>query len=159
MTTRLPMSEDETQVGWFTEWYRQTPTAIQFWEGLVTDKRVIWCRVGESFKSLLLRADMGARKRETVAELSPDELEEFNAPTFVMPLQSLRSIHLQQGGFMRRSRLTIEGEVTKTDGFESLTLYNTSEGDTQVDFVKELAADNHLSHVTISVDTPRFSLS
>jgi hypothetical protein len=148
MTASGPTA-DERSLGRFTEWYRQTPTALEFWEVLVTDRRLIWCCVGESFKSLLLRADMGARNRETIAELSPDELAVYDKRNIIVPLSALLSIRLKTYGFMRRTQMTI---AWNDDSHESITLYNTSEGDPQTDFVETLAADERLAHTKITVD-------
>lgn len=148
MTASGPTT-DEHSLGWFTEWYRQTPTALEFWEVLITDRRLIWCCIGESFKSLLLRADMGARNRESIAELSPDELTAHNEQNITVPLSALHSIHLKTGGFIRRAQVTIAWD---DDGHESMTLYNTSEGNSQIDFVETLAADERLAHTKITID-------
>ena len=147
--TSKESTADEYSLGWFTEWYHQTPTALEFWEILITDKRLIWCCIGEAFKSMLLRADMGARNREAIAELSPEKLAAYDKRNITVPLPALHSIHLKTGGFIRRTQMTISWEDNE---YESMILYNTSEGDPQISFVKTLASSKYLSHTDITID-------
>lgn len=140
----------EREIGRFSEWYRQTPTALEFFEGVLTDRRLIWCFVGESFKSLLLRADMGARGREEIADLAPETVARFDDRNRTLPLESLRSIRLYSGTRLRRARLTVEWDENGESG--SLELYNTSAGDPQVELVETLADDDRLTHVDITIE-------
>ena len=149
---------NERCLGRFTEWYRRTPVAFEFWEVLVTDRRMIGCRVGESFKSMLLRADMGERGREAIADLSPDKLVTSDRQLITVPTESLRRVHLQRGGLARRAVLTIEWDPINGEDSSPLELYNTRRGDPQVGLVETLADDDRLSHLTVSIDEPCFAL-
>ena len=146
MTTTV----SERELGRFGEWYRRTPTALEFREGILTDRRLIWCFVGESFKSLLLRADMGARGRAEIAELSPAEVAAFDDRNRTIPLESLDSIRLFSGTRLRRARLTVEWNEEGKE--RSLELHNTSAGDPQVELVETLADDDRLAHVEIVIE-------
>ena len=147
-------SADEQLIGRFTEWYRQSPVSLEFWEGVLTDQRLIWCFVGESFKSLLLRADMGAYSREEIADLSPNAVAVFDDRNIVLPLEALQTIRLTPGSFIRRSSLVVEW--TEDDDRRTFELKGTSNGDPQTTFVKSLAEDARLSHVDVLVEKSRF---
>lgn len=145
MTTTV----SEREIGRFSEWYHQTPTALEFFEGVLTDRRLIWCFVGESFRSLLLRADMGVRGREEISRLTPDEIAAFDDRNRKIALESLRSIRLYSGTRLRRATLTVEWEGEERGSFE---LHNTSGGDPQVELVETLATDERLAHVDIAIE-------
>lgn len=148
------VAADERLIGRFTEWYRQTPVSLEFWEGMLTDQRLIWCFVGESFKSLLLRADMGTYSREEIADLSPSAVAAFDDRNIVVPLEALRTIRLTPGSFLRRSSLTVEW--IEDDDRRTFKLKGTSDGDPQTPFVESLAEDTRLSHVNITVEHSGF---
>ena len=148
------VTADERLIGRFTEWYRQTPVSLEFWEGMLTDQRLIWCFVGESFKSLLLRADMGTYSREEIADLSPSAVAAFDDRNIVVPLEALRTIRLTPGSFLRRSSLTVEW--IEDDDRRTFKLKGTSDGDPQTPFVESLAEDTRLSHVNITVEHSGF---
>ena len=139
------MSTSERVVGRFTGWYRRTPVSLEFWEGVLTDERLIWCFVGESFKSLLLRADMGTYGREEIDELPPDTVAEFDDRNRVVPVGDLRTIRLEPGSWLRRSSLVVEW-----NGGE-FALESTTESDPQAEFVTALGAREGFEHVDISV--------
>lgn len=144
---------NEQSIGRFTEWYRRTPVSLEFWEGVLTDQRLIWCFVGESFKSLLLRADMGAHGRAEISGLSPDAVATFDDRNIVVPLEALRTIRLVPGSVIRRPSLVVKWHENKRRTFE---LKGTSGGNPQTAFIESLAEDARFSHVDITVETSRF---
>jgi hypothetical protein len=137
----------------FTRWLRQRPTSLEFWELLVTDRRVVWCLVGESFKSLLLRADTGERGRREIERSTPERAMALDERNFAVPLDSLRSIELRDGTRLRRAVLTLtwqeDGDIT------ARKLYAARSSDSQVDVVEALREESSLSHVGIEVETAR----
>ncbi len=122
---------------------------MEYWELLVTEERLVWCFVGESFKSLLLRADTGERGRREIADVSPDRALSLDERNFAVPLDSLESIRLREGTVFRRATLAVTWrENGDTDSYE---LYATKTADSQVKDVEALADDPRLSHVDIGV--------
>lgn len=144
------MATNESAIGRFTGWYRQTPVSLEFWEGVLTDERLIWCFVGESFKSLLLRADMGTYGREEIDELSPDAVAELDDRNTVVPVENLRTIRLRPGSWLRRSSLVVEW-----NGGE-FSLESTKGSDPQAELVNALGARDGFEHVDVSVDRSLF---
>lgn len=144
------MNTNETRIERFTGWFQQRPTSIAFWELLVTDRRLIWCFVGESFKALLLRADTGERGRAQIDDKTPQQALSLNEQNYAVSLDSLRSIHLREGTWLRRARLSVtlddHGDTT------TVTLYGTQSSDSHRDIVRELGEKPALSHVDITVE-------
>lgn len=140
------MAASESVVGQFSGWYRRTPVSLEFWEGVITDERLIWCFVGESFKSLLLRADMGTYAREEIADLDPDAVATFDDQNMVIPLEDIDSIRLSPGSRLRRASLRVEWDEDRFD------LEATSASEPQEDLVEALAADERFSDVDIAVE-------
>lgn len=98
----------ENRVCRFTGWCRKTGYSLEYWEVFVTDQRLIFCRVGESFSSLLLKADMGAADRERVSKLSLSEIVEFSPHNFVVPAATLESVRLHKGSTAKKTILSIK---------------------------------------------------
>ena len=145
----------EERLALLTGWFRKRPTSLEFWEVVVTDRRVLPCFVGESFSSLLLRADVGERGRERVAETAPADLPTLDGANFEIPLKDLRTLRLREGSRLRRRRLSLSW--TGEDGDTSWTLYGTSGGEAGTDAVRALADDDRLAHADVGVDaTGRF---
>lgn len=140
------MATSESVVGRFSGWYRRTPVSLEFWEGVLTDERLIWCFVGESFKSLLLRADMGTYAREAVSDLAPDDVATFDDRNRVVALEDLESIRLSPGSRLRRASLVVEWDEDRFD------LEATSTSDPHEDLVEALADDDRFSHIDITVE-------
>ncbi|WP_266078894.1 hypothetical protein [Haladaptatus caseinilyticus] len=134
-----------------TQWFRQRPTSMEYWELLVTDERLVWCFVGESFKSLLLRADTGERGRREITELSPERARTLSERNFAVPLDSLQSIRLREGSLFRRATVTVTWR--EGDSSESFELRATKSADPQVGDVETLQNDARLSHVDIEIET------
>lgn len=143
-------ADREAELAHLTGWFRQRPTAFEFWEVVVTDRRLYRCRVGESFKSLLLRADVGERGRARVEEATPDELLGLNDANAAIPLSALRRISLRDGSLVRRAELTLSW-VTDDGDETTWELHCTSASDVQMDVVESLARDDRLSHVDVDV--------
>ncbi|MFC7154219.1 hypothetical protein ACFQPA_01955 [Halomarina halobia] len=148
-------STGERRLGRFTRWLRQRPNSLEFWEVLVTDERLVLCFAGESFRSMLLRADVGERTRRLLDDCTPAEALELADRNVAVPLADLRTIRLRAGTPTRRARLTLEWEGE--GGRESWTLSNTADGDGQTDLLERLDACEGLSHVECEVETPRFA--
>ncbi|MFB9805706.1 hypothetical protein ACFFQF_10290 [Haladaptatus pallidirubidus] len=134
-------------------WFRQRPTSMEYWELLVTDERLVWCFVGESFKSMLLRADTGERGRREIEGATPQRALTFSERNFAVPLASVESIRLREGSLFRRATLTVnwrENGGTESDSFE---LHATKSADSQVDDVETLQNESALSHVDVEAET------
>jgi len=146
----------ETTIARLTHWFRQRPNSIEFWELILTDERLLLCFVGESYRSLLLRADMGERDRDLIVGLSPDDIETFDERNVVVPLEALETLRLVTGTRLRRARLVVGWQAG--DGVESdeWTLYQSRTADSQRELVTELESDPRLEDVEITVETPRF---
>lgn len=147
------MTED--RLAHLTQWFRKRPTSLEFWEVVVTDERLVWCFVGESFSSLLLRADVGETGRREIENDAVDDLLALNEENFAVPLTDVRAIDLDEGSRFRRASLTLTWEGEGDGGAQSWTLSNTSDGDSQRDVVESLAADERLAHVDIRVTERR----
>jgi len=146
----------ETTIARLTHWFRQRPNSIEFWELILTDERLLFCFVGESYRSLLLRADMGERDRATIADLPPDDIETFDERNIVVSLEALETLRLVIGTRLRRARLVVGWRAG--DGIESneWTLYQSRTADPQQQLVTELESDPRLEDVDVAVETPRF---
>lgn len=143
---------DEEELARFTRWFEQRPNSLEFWELVVTDRRVLWCFVGETYRSLLLRADMGERDREALDDLSPAEAAEHDPENFAVPLADLLEIRLVTGTLFRRERLVVRWRVG--DEVEEVVLYRTGGSEPQADLVEELSADPRLGDVDVTVEAP-----
>lgn len=141
----------ENLLAHLTQWFRQRPTSMEYWELLVTDERVVWCFVGESFKSLLLRADTGERGRREIEERTPEQALTLSERNFAVPLDLLQSIRLREGSLFRRATVTVTWR--EDGGSESFELHATKSADPQVSDVEALQNDTRLSHVDIEIDT------
>lgn len=145
----------EERIARFTQWFRTRPSSLEFWELVVTDDRLLWCFVGETFRSPLLRADMGERGREDLADLSPDEITAFDDRNFVVPIADLVEIRLVPGTLIRRERLVVRWN--DTDGTREVTLYRTKRGSTESESesIRRLAGDPRFECVELSVESSR----
>ncbi|TYL38694.1 hypothetical protein CV102_09250 [Natronococcus pandeyae] len=151
------MTASEEPIARFTRWLRQRPNSIEFWELVVTDERLVWCYVGQSYRSMLLRADMGERDRALVEDSRLEELEGLAEENFAVPLENLESIRHVEGTRFRRAKLEIEWvdeEDTRYDG--RMTLVSTSEADPQAEVVAALEEDPRLDHVDVEIETRRW---
>lgn len=148
----MTMAEsNEAQLAHLTGWFRRRPTSLEFWELLVTDRRVVWCFVGESFKSLLLQADTGERGRREVEQSTAERALALDDRNFAVPLESLQSVRLREGSLFRRAALTVTWR--EDDASTSFELYGTSTSDSQVGTVEALGEEPALSHVDVGVET------
>ncbi|XVH32587.1 hypothetical protein ACNS7O_05200 [Haloferacaceae archaeon DSL9] len=152
---------DESVIARLSGWYRQRPTSIEFWELVLTDRRLIWCFVGESFKSLLLRADMGERGRDAIDDLPPADVAAFDERNFTVPLSALESIRLRPRTRFRRPVLTVTWRETARgdrDPVEAGTetksreLHGTSTAPPHESAIAALDDDDRLAHVSVSID-------
>lgn len=147
----------ETELARLTQWLRQRPNSIELWELVVTDERLVWCFVGESYRSMLLRADMGERGRSIVEESTVEELPTLAEQNFAVPLENLESVRHVEGTRFRRATLEIhwiDEEDTRYDG--EMTLVSTSDAESQRERVATLVDDQRLQHVDIDLETRRW---
>ena len=151
------MTHAEEAIARFTRWLRQRPNSIEFWELVLTDQRLIWCYVGQSYRSMLLRADMGERDRAIVEDSHLEELTDLAEQNFAVPLEALESIRHVEGTRFRRAKLELEWtESTESRYGGQMTLVSTSEADAQQDVVAALENDPRLEHVEVSLETRRW---
>ncbi|WP_222920335.1 hypothetical protein [Natrinema sp. SYSU A 869] len=146
----------EPVIARLTHWFRQRPNSIEFWELVLTNERLLWCFVGESYRSLLLRADMGERDRDVVADLPPDAVATYDERNFAVPLEALEQLHLVTGTRLRRARLAVEWRSGDDIEPEERTLYQSRTADPQRELMTELGSDPRLEGVDVTVETPRF---
>lgn len=151
-TTDAHDATGESRVGRFTEWFRVRPTALHFWEVLVTDERLVFCFAGQSFSSALLRADMGARTRDVLSECTIDEALALGDRNFAVSLADLEAITLREGTRTRKARLTIEWAADRDR--ESWMLSNTKRGEEGIGVVEELSAHRAFADTSIGIETP-----
>lgn len=138
----------EERLGQLTGWVRRRPSSLEFWELFLTSERLIWCFVGESFSSALLRADMGENARNELDSLTIEEIMTYDEQNFEIPLDSLDSLGLVLGTRFRRTRL----EIGWSD--EEWTLYSTKTSDPQQELIETLADDPRLDGVSVEIATP-----
>ncbi|RRJ33459.1 hypothetical protein [Halocatena pleomorpha] len=117
------MTTNEQRLSQFTGWFQRRPTPLAFWELLVTDRRIVWCFVGESFKSLLLRADTGERGRRELERMTPEGALALNRRNFAVSLAALRSVRLRERSWLRRTTLTVTWD--DDDATTTVRLYGT----------------------------------
>ena len=142
----------ERRLGRLTEWFRRRPSSLEFWEVFVTDERLVWCFVGETFSSALLRADMGERDRAVLDECSIEEAADYDEQNFTIPLSALEAVRLTRGTRFRRAQVEV---VWKEDGERrSITLYNTKAGDDQSELFDRLGDEPALDGVTVETERP-----
>jgi hypothetical protein len=98
----MAYSDNEERIARFSQWLRQRPNSIDFWEVVLTDERLVWCYVGQSYRSLLLRTDMGERGRGTITDSQLAELEILSEQNFSIPVDNLESIRYVDGTRLRR---------------------------------------------------------
>ncbi len=146
----------ETIIARLTHWFRQRPNSLEFWELILTDERLLLCFVGESYRSLLLRADMGERDRAAIADLPPDDIETFDERNFTVPLEAVEKLRLVTGTRLRRARLVVGWQAGDDVESDEWTLYQSRTADSQRELVTELESDPRLEDVDITVETPRF---
>jgi len=146
----------ETIIARLTHWFRQRPNSLEFWELILTDERFLFCFVGESYRSLLLRADMGERDRATIADLPPDDIETFDERNFTVPLEAVEKLRLVTGTRLRRARLVVGWQAGDDVESDEWTLYQSRTADSQRELVTELESDPRPEDVDITVETPRF---
>ncbi len=151
------MTTTEEPIARFTRWLRQRPNSIEFWELVLTDERLVWCYVGQSYRSMLLRADMGERDRAVVDDRPLEDLLSLAEENFAVPLSDLEEIRLLEGTRFRRAQLELRwrpgGERGEADRYGGeMTLVATGDAASHADLVADLADDPRLDHVDVSVE-------
>ncbi|ELY66198.1 hypothetical protein [Natronococcus jeotgali] len=152
------MTTAEEPIARLTRWIRQRPNSIEFWELVLTDERLLCCFVGESYRSMLLRADTGERDRALVDDGAIAELESLDERNVSVPLEALESIRLVDGTRLRRAALEIEwaddpGGGSRPEG--GLELYAARGADPQRERVAALADEPALEGVDVAVESRR----
>lgn len=150
-----PDGDGEQRLARLTRWFERRPNSLEFWELVVTDDRLLWCFVGETYRSLLLRADMGERDRARMDDLDAAAVAAFDDRNFAVPLEDLRELRLVTGTWIRRERLVVRWHDPETGDEEEVVLYRTRNADARTEAVERLAADDRLADVDVSVDSPR----
>ena len=159
----MTRSESKARAGieaQFTEWFRKRPTSLEFWELLVGADRLAFCFAGESFSSLLLRADMGESTRSALEDRSTvEECVALDDRNFTIPLSSVTALRLREETRTRRAQLTIAWGDSVGDGEseQSWTLSNTNRGKAQTDLVRKLAERDALADADTGVESPRLT--
>ena len=153
------MSEGDPITARFTEWFHKRPTSLEFWELVVGERSLGCCFAGESFSSLLLRADMGESTRDALDDCATIEkcvaLDDRN---FTVPLSSVTTVRLREGTRTRRAQLRVAWDGSGADGGKmSWAFSNTSRGESQADLVRALADRNGLADADIGIDSPRLA--
>lgn len=146
-----PDTGSERLIAHFTEWFEQSPSTFRFWEVLLTSDRLVLCFVGESYQSVLLKADMGAQRRRELRNLTIDEVATRDENNVVVPTTDLTEIRFTGSSLLKRSSLTFEWQDASGERF-SRTLYNVKGSDDQMDAVLELETEADLDHVDITAD-------
>ena len=147
----------EKEIARFTRWLRQRPNSIEFWELVLTDERLVCCYVGQSYRAMLLRADMGERDRATVADSQLAELETLAEKNFAIPIEDLEAIRHVAGTRFRRARLQLEWRDDESRYGGEMTLVSTAAADPQRDVVAALEDDPRLEHVDVELETRRLA--
>lgn len=151
------MSEGDPITGRFTEWFRKRPTSLEFWELVVGERSLGCCFAGESFSSLLLRADMGESTRDALDDCATiEECVALDDRNFTVPLSSVTTVRLREGTRTRRAQLRVAWNEGAT-GETSWALSNTARGESQADLVRALADRNGLADADIGIDSPRLA--
>lgn len=141
----------ETERVHLSRWFRRRPTSLEFWDAVVAGDSLVWCFLGESFKSLLLRADVSQYSREELENSTDAELPGLNEHNVSVPLSAVRRVELDVGSRLRRAKLTVEWERSEAEGTVTWDLYGTSDADPQVELVESLASDDRFAHVDVRV--------
>lgn len=133
----------------FTEWAERTPTSFRFWEVFLTPEQAVLCFVGESYKSALLKADMGAGRRDDLDGLPVEELAEADEHNRVIPRADLRTIRYAPGSIVKRASLKLEYDYE--GAVEQLTLYRIKDTDSQSETARALASDDRWDDIDIDI--------
>lgn len=142
--------------GRFTEWFRNRPTSLEFWEVLIDRDRLACCFAGESFSSHLLRADMGESTRRALDDcLTIEAAVGLDERNFAVPLSSVTALRLREGTRTRRAQLTLAWDDAGNG--TSWTLSNTNRGEEQADLVEILAERDTLTRADIEIESPRLA--
>lgn len=144
--------ESEQLVCRFTGWCKKTGYSLEYWEIFATDRRLIFCFVGESYSSLLLKADMGGTYRDRLSELELSEIATFDERNFTVPLSKLETIEYTPGSVSKKATLRFEWR----DG--EIVLYNvpqTSTSDDTVDTIRSLSKYDVYNNVVTTVSDER----
>ena len=149
-----PEGSSEKRLGRLSGWLRRRPSSLEFWELFVTNERLIWCFVGETFSSALLRADVGERRRTALGDRTVEELVADDDRNFEIPVSALSRLRLVRGTRFRRARVEIDWDG---DDEGSMTLYNTKAGDEQAELFERLAEEPALEGVSIEIGSPSSS--
>jgi len=93
---------------------------------------------------------MGTYGREEIADLPTDAIAAFDERNVVIPIENIRSIHLEPSSWFRRSSLVVEWDGGEFDP------ESTTESDSQKALVESLGDHTEFTHVDVSVERSVF---
>lgn len=79
----------------------------QYYDIIITDKRLILVWLGESFKPWMLRADPGQNKRDLLETLDIDELEKYSKNNILIKSTHIKHLMLNQRTLFKNGYITI----------------------------------------------------
>lgn len=147
-TDTPPTDAAERQLCRFSGWCKKTGYSLEYWEVFVTDHRLIFCFIGESYSSLLLKADMGATHRDRISDFDLPEIVAFDDRNFTVPSHVLREIELTRGSWRKKASLRF---VWEDDEMEFFDVSQTSSEDEAASNVTRLSEHDEYTDVAISV--------
>ncbi|QZA88462.1 hypothetical protein K0C01_11870 [Salinarchaeum sp. IM2453] len=140
-----------TQIGQFTHWINQRPNTIEFWEISVTPKHLIWCFAGESYRSMLLRADTAKQRRSRIKEATPTELIDLHEKNFQIPVTAIKKISYAKGTRLRRGTLDIT--CHQNEKRSEFSLVSTSKNVSHHSTLEKLRHHPQFKHVEITTNS------
>lgn len=81
---------------------------LKYYDIYITNNRLVFIRMGESFKTWMLRADPGHNNREKYLNKEIDELFKKNINSFQIYLRDIEAIKLRKKNFMKNGYLLIK---------------------------------------------------
>lgn len=139
------VSDGEERVCRFSGWYTKTGYSLEYWEIFVTSRCLIFCCIGESFHSLLLKADMGATNRDRLSDLNLSEIAAFDERNFAVPAAQLRVAELTSGSVLKKPSLSLKWSE------DEMEFYHISDATNEGDAMSSLSDHNEYAHVSTDV--------
>lgn len=143
--------DTKTQIGQFTHWINQRPNTIEFWEISVTASHLIWCFAGESYRSMLLRADTAKQRRSRIKETTPTELIDLHEKNFQIPVAAVKEISYARGTRLRRGTLDIT--CHQNENRSEFSLVSTSKNVSHHNILEKLQHHPQFKHVEITTSS------
>ncbi|MDS0476968.1 hypothetical protein [Natrinema sp. 1APR25-10V2] len=149
-----PTDAAERQLCRFSGWCKKTGYSLEYWEVFVTDQRLIFCFIGESYSSLLLKADMGAAHRDRLSDYSLSEITAFDDRNFTVPVHALRRVELTRSSWIKKTSLRFVWEDGEIEFFD--VSQTSSEKDATSNMARLSEHDEYVD-VAISVSDRQFT--